>query len=40
MSHKSQAHDAFSLLFAWEGVPPKMIVDDGKEMRLGEFDQK
>ena len=37
MSCKSQAHDALSLLFAREGVPPKMIVDGAKEMRLGEF---
>ena len=32
-----QAHDALGLLFAWDGVPPKMIVDGVKEMRLGEF---
>ncbi|KAL7480721.1 hypothetical protein ACHAW6_006386 [Cyclotella cf. meneghiniana] len=37
MSCKSQAHDALGLLFAWEGVPPKMIVDGAKEMILGEF---
>ena len=37
MSHKSQAHDALGLLFAWEGVPPKMIVDGAKEMKLDEF---
>ena len=40
MSCKSQAHDALGLLFAQEGVPPKMIVDGAKEMRLGEFAQK
>ncbi len=40
MSRKSQAHDALGLLFAWEGVPPKMIVDNAKEMKLGEFAQK
>ncbi|KAL7481938.1 hypothetical protein ACHAW6_007626 [Cyclotella cf. meneghiniana] len=40
MSRKSQAHDALGLLFAWEGVPPKMIVDGAKEMRLGEFARK
>ncbi|KAL7474686.1 hypothetical protein ACHAW6_000648 [Cyclotella cf. meneghiniana] len=34
MSHKSQAHDALGLLLAWEGVPPKMIVDGAKEMKL------
>ncbi|KAL7484963.1 hypothetical protein ACHAW6_010619, partial [Cyclotella cf. meneghiniana] len=36
-SCKSQAHDALCLLFAWEGVPPKRIVDGAKEMKLGEF---
>ena len=40
MSSKSQAHDALSLLFAREGVPPKIIVDNAKEMKLGEFVQK
>ncbi|KAL7474927.1 hypothetical protein ACHAW6_000870 [Cyclotella cf. meneghiniana] len=37
MSCKSQAHDALGLLFAWEEVLLKMIVDGAKEMRLGEF---
>ncbi len=37
MSRKSQAHDALSLLFAREGVPPKIIVDNAKEMKMGEF---
>ena len=37
MSCKNQAHDALGLLFAWEGVPPKMIADNAKEMKLGEF---
>ena len=37
MSGKSQAHDALGLFFAREGVPPKMIVDNAKEMKLGEF---
>lgn len=37
MSCKSQAHDALGLLFAQEGIPPKMIVDGAKEMKLGEF---
>ncbi|KAL7478253.1 LOW QUALITY PROTEIN: hypothetical protein ACHAW6_004025, partial [Cyclotella cf. meneghiniana] len=40
MSCKSQAHDALGLLFAWERVSPKMIVDGTKEMRLGEFARK
>ena len=40
MSRKSQAHDALGLLFKWEGVPSKMIVDGAKEMKLGEFARK
>ena len=40
MLHKSQAHDALGLLFAWEGVQPKMIVDGAKKMRWGEFFRK
>ncbi len=40
MSCMSQAHDALGLLFAWEGVLPKMIVDNAKEMKLGEFARK
>ena len=40
MSSKSQAHDALSLLFAREGVPPKIIIDNAKEMKLGEFARK
>ncbi|KAL7476070.1 LOW QUALITY PROTEIN: hypothetical protein ACHAW6_001951 [Cyclotella cf. meneghiniana] len=39
-SCKSQAHDALGLLFAWEGVPPKMIVDNAKEIKLREFSWK
>jgi hypothetical protein len=37
MLHKGEAHEALGLLFAREGVPPRMIVDDSKEMKLGEF---
>ena len=37
MSRKGEAHEALVLLFAWEGVPLKMIVDGAKEMKLGEF---
>ncbi|KAL7475156.1 hypothetical protein ACHAW6_001083 [Cyclotella cf. meneghiniana] len=40
MSCKSQAHDALGLLFAREGVLLKMIVDNAKEMKLGEFARK
>ncbi len=35
MSRKSQAHDALGLLFAREGVPPMMIVDNAKEIKKG-----
>ena len=37
MTCKSKAHEALGLLFAREGVPPKMIIDNAKEMKLGEF---
>ena len=37
MTCKSEAHEALGLLFAWDGVPPKMIVDSAKEMKLCEF---
>jgi hypothetical protein len=40
MSRKGEAHEALGLLFAREGVPPKMIVDGAKEMKLGEFARK
>jgi hypothetical protein len=40
MSCKGEAHEAFDLLFAREGVPPKMIINGAKEMKLGEFAQK
>jgi len=40
MSHKGKAHEALGLLFAWEGVPPKMIVDNAKEMKLAEIARK
>ena len=40
MTCKGKAHEALGLLFVWEGVPPKMIVDNKKEMKLGEFAQK
>ena len=40
MSCKSEAHEALVLLFVQEGVPPKMIIDSAKEMKLGEFVKK
>ena len=40
MKRKGEAHEALSLLFAREGVPPKLIIDGAKEMKLGEFARK
>ena len=37
MTCQSKAHETLGLLFAWDGVPPKMIIDNAKEMKLGEF---
>jgi hypothetical protein len=37
---KGKAHEALGLLFAREGVPPKLIVDGAKETKLGEFARK
>jgi hypothetical protein len=37
MLHKGEAHEALGLLSAWEGSPPKIIIDNAKEMKLGEF---
>ncbi len=34
---KDEAHEALSLLFVQECVLPKMILDNVKEMKLGEF---
>ena len=35
MTRKGEAREALGLLFAREGVPPKMIVDNAKEMAGG-----
>ena len=40
MKLKSEAYEALSLLFQWEGVPPAIICDNVKEMVLGEFNRK
>jgi hypothetical protein len=40
MTCKSEAHEALGLLFAQDSVPPKMIVDNAKEMKMGEFARK
>eukprot|EP00804_Cyclotella_cryptica_P024388 CCRYP_018574-RA/>CCRYP_018574-RA protein AED:0.44 eAED:0.44 QI:0/-1/0/1/-1/1/1/0/106 len=40
MTCKSEAHEALGLLFARESVPPKMIVDGARGMKMGEFARK
>ena len=37
---KSKAHEALSLLFSCEGVPPVMIADGSKEQVQGQFRKK
>ena len=36
----SEAHEALSLLFQWDGVPPAIICEHAKEMIQGEFNRK
>ena len=40
IKRKGQAHEALSLLFRRDGVPPCMILDGSKEQTLGEFRRK
>ena len=40
MAKKGDAHEALSLLFQRDGVPPKMIVDGSKEQTMGNFKRK
>ena len=40
MAKKSNAHDGLSLLFARDGVPNCLIIDNAKEQTLGEFRRK
>jgi hypothetical protein len=40
MKNKGEAHEALSLLFQRDGVPPACIVDGAKEQVLGEFRRK
>ena len=40
IAKKGYAHEALSLLFQRDGVPPKMIVDGLKEQTLGDFKRK
>ena len=40
MAKKGGAHEAVSLLFQRDRVPPKMVVDGSKEQTLGVFKRK
>jgi hypothetical protein len=40
MRRKAEAHEALSLLLHKYGAPIKMIMDDSKEQRFGDFDRK
>ena len=37
---KSKTHEAFSLLFQWDGTSPAIICDNAKELILGDFNKK
>ena len=39
MAKKGDAHEDLSLLFQWDVLPPKMIVDGLKEQNLGVFNR-
>ena len=40
MRQKGEAHETLPVLFARDGVPPKMICDNAKEQALGTFARK
>ena len=40
MKTKGKAHEALSLVFHRDGVPPKMVVDNSKEQLSKEFKRK
>jgi len=40
MRRKGEAHEALSLMFQREGVPPRMVMDGSKEQTLGRFRSK
>ena len=40
MANKGDAREYLSLLFQWDGVHPKMIVDVSKEQTMGVFKRK
>ena len=40
MDKKEYAHEALSLLFQQDGLPPKMIADGYNDQNLGDFKRK
>ena len=40
MKRKGEAHEALSVVFHRDGVPPTMVIDGSKEQTLGEFRRK
>ncbi len=40
MKSKGESHEALSLMFQREGVPPSMVMDGLKEQTLGKFRRK
>ena len=40
MKRKGGVHEALSLMFRRDGVPPGIVVDNSKEQTLGEFAKK
>ena len=40
MVKKADTHEALSLVFKRDGVPPQMVVDNSKEKNLGRFSKK
>ena len=40
MKRKGEAHEALSLLFHHDGVPPSMVLEGSKEQMLSDFRRK
>ncbi len=40
MKTKGKVHEALSLMFQFDGVPPSMVMDGSKEQTLDEFHWK
>ena len=40
MKRKGDAHEALSLMFHRDGVPPRIVVDNSKEQTMGKFAKK